>query len=462
MSVCVTVRTKNILSPVDYIKHLSNQGEQIVITSNEYPTACFGTHKKAIRGVTVSKVENGLEVRVNLFSSEADYLLFAKTVDAIMMLTGDCAYLEDDDDEAITAPLDTFNTDWIEQQIDAGFNIACALIRHSGHPIIMDGLFTKICLGAKLFQLLHIPLQGETHKFFRDRFLKHLCTTQWDYASLKDTSTHLAIAPKDGGFERSLSLSCIYINNNKVVDFDYISYADLFGIFDMDNERNCIIPFSQLWKILPDDKFSSIDELQYRCIGEVTVDTLYQIMEQARYLEPIDLHYKPTYPGEGYDEQQNTFILMWNPDISSITLNDHQESIANMLTQYFNWDIWEYDKAKCGDRFFLVKVGSGNRGIVMSGVLESHPFEANDWRNKDKHRFYADIRPNVALDPEQAPMLTVETLQEAIPSFDWTGGHSGRMLKKEDAQTLELLWATFLSEHADNADGVTMNVIHPN
>ena len=72
-------------------------------------------------------------------------------------------------------------------------------------------------------------------------------------------------------------------------------------------------------------------------------------------------------------------------------------------------------------------MGEGNTGIVMSGVFDSNPYEAGDWSGKGRHTFYMDMTPNVVLDPERAPMVTKEELQKAIPSFDWTGGHSGRM-----------------------------------
>lgn len=96
MSVCVTIRTKNILKPDVYLDYLTDQGMDIVVTSEEYPTVRFGIHQEALRGIEVNKEENGLEVRVCSFASKADYKLFVKTVDALMKLTGDKAYLEDE------------------------------------------------------------------------------------------------------------------------------------------------------------------------------------------------------------------------------------------------------------------------------------------------------------------------------------------------------------------------------
>ena len=71
------------------------------------------------------------------------------------------------------------------------------------------------------------------------------------------------------------------------------------------------------------------------------------------------------------------------------------------------------------------------------------------------------MKPSLILNPDTAPMLTTEELMKAIPSFDWTGGHSGRILSKEEATKLEELWSKFLKEHHDDVDGVNMNAIDP-
>ena len=45
----------------------------------------------------------------------------------------------------------------------------------------------------------------------------------------------------------------------------------------------------------------------------------------------------------------------------------------------FNWSVWEYEKAKEGDKFFMVKVGPGTNGIVMAGKFTSEPYKDEDW-----------------------------------------------------------------------------------
>ncbi len=462
MSVCVTIRTKNILKPDDYLKYLADQGLGIVVTSKEYPTVRFGLHQEALRGVEVNKEENGLEVRVCSFASKADYQLFVKTVDALMKLTGDKAYLEDETEEEITDAFSTFDDEWIQSEQDAGLAMPCALIRNFSRHIVMNGLFCNFCLGPKLLESFHIPLSCEVDKELKAKLFEHLCTMQWLCSSLKDTSSHMVLPAPDGDPEKGLNLSLISIQDGKVSDFDYISYADLLAIIDMDDNSNnpVLVPFSEAWKILPDHAFSLFDELQFMREETLTVAMVHEMMDKARHLQPDDIHYVPTYPGEGFDEKQNTVILMWNPDISSVKLDDHRHGVKHMLTEYFNWSVWDYQHVKCGDRFFLVRVGKGNTGIVMSGVFDSQSYEGADWSGRGRRVFYIDMLPNAIIDPEKAPILTTAELQKAIPSFDWSGGHSGRLLAEEDAKKLESLWQEFLAKHDDDSDGITMNVIH--
>lgn len=335
------------------------------------------------------------------------------------------------------------------------------MVNKYGHHFTMYGLFGNFCLGPKMCQRFGAFTGDSYSSDDMDELETYLCRMQCMFENMEDTSTRMVLPSPSGKPEEGLSISLICIKDGKVNDFDYISEAEVLGIMDMDNEDMApvLIPFKQVWKILPEDVFFPLDELQFLRQEELTVDMVHEMMERVRHLQPEDLHYKPSFPGIMLDGKQNTFILMWNPAISSVTLEDHNDTLATMLTEYYNWSVWEHEKAKCGDRFFLIRVGEGNTGIVMSGVFDSNPYEAGDWSGKGRHTFYMDMTPNVVLDPERAPMVTKEELQKAIPSFDWTGGHSGRMLSQKEANTLETIWEEYLAKHGDNAVGETMNVV---
>ncbi len=458
MSVCVTIRTQEKLKPWDLLEHLAKQGEKLAVTSEDFPYVRFGSEKLSIRGVELSEAANGYEVTAFTLSSIGDYKLFVKTVQAVIALTGGRAFYEDDDEYEVVNPAEYFNSEWINEQYESGFD-SIRVLACRGSFMTMDGMFMDICIGSSLLLSFGINIWGASADR-RDSFMNYLCKTQWRCAGLTDTSTSMVLHSPDGDSDKHLTISMIGISDGKVMDFDYISYADLLGIFDMDNESNppVLIPFSEAWKILPDSAFDKLDEVQYIREGELTVDMVHQMMDQARHLQPDDLFYNPTYPGEGFDEKQNTVILMWNPAISSVKLGEHCESIENFESEYYNWSVWEHEKAKCGDRFFLVRVGEGKTGIVMSGIFDSQPYMDTDWSGRGRLTYYMDMLPNVILNPEEAPMITTEQLSEAIPSFVWTGGHSGQILDKEDAAKLEIMWKDFLVKNEESVDGWKFNV----
>ncbi|MEE1093016.1 MAG: hypothetical protein UHZ01_08065 [Prevotella sp.] len=460
MSICVTVRTEKSIAAEELFKYLVEKGERIVTTTIGFPTLHLGNHQEAIRGIEVNKDDDGYEVRTLVCSSKEDVLLFRKTIMALIDITGGKAYMDNDDEEPIDNPLERFDDNWIEETIYDGFNGLKIIAYLQGGPVIINGLFCDFCIGPKLLSGFDIPQYGEYDKEDMEELLDYICWKQWQLSNLKDTKTRMMLNDPADPEKQQLSISSISINEGKVSDFDYISVADVFAFIDMDEKRApVLVPFKELWKILPEDTFRLIDEWQYERTGEVTADMVREMMDKAVLYQPEDLHYKPTMPGQGFDERQNTFILMWNPAISSYKLEVHNESIGNLLTECFNWSISDYAKAKCGDRFYLVRCGKGNTGIVMSGVFDSHPYEAGDWSGRGRTVYYMDMIPNLILNPDKAPMITTEQLLKAIPTFDWTGGRSGRLLSLQEAQALESLWQKYFNENADKADGVTMNAI---
>ena len=142
----------------------------------------------------------------------------------------------------------------------------------------------------------------------------------------------------------------------------------------------------------------------------------------------------------------NTIILFWNPAISSYTIERLREDLSN-YAHVSNWSVWEHDKAHKGDRFFMVRCGEGKTGICMSGRFYSEPYRDEDWSGKGREVYYMDLMADTVIDPDLLPILTTEVLSENIPSFEWSGGHSGRLLSAEESEKLEQLWAEFLDEH---------------
>ncbi|MBR3020948.1 MAG: hypothetical protein IKH59_01110 [Bacteroidaceae bacterium] len=146
-----------------------------------------------------------------------------------------------------------------------------------------------------------------------------------------------------------------------------------------------------------------------------------------------------------------TFILFWNPAISSYKLDDFQRELEELYDEYcnMNWSVWEYEKASAGDRFFMVRCGNGNTGICMSGYFSSDPYQDEDWSGRGRVTYYMDLEPDAMIHPDYRPILPTSDLVKAIPSFDWKGGHSGRLMEEKYAEKLEALWASFLEQHKE-------------
>ena len=149
-----------------------------------------------------------------------------------------------------------------------------------------------------------------------------------------------------------------------------------------------------------------------------------------------------------------TIILMWNPAISSIDMHAFKDFFAEPVGTDFNWSVWDWKEAHAGDRFFMVSVGEAGRGgkgngIVMSGHLTSEPYRGRDWSGEAREVYYMDLQPDYLFDTEKVRTLTDEFLMESFPQFDWTGGHSGRVLDPETAALLEECWEKVIIGNAD-------------
>lgn len=453
MSVCVNVITGKKLEAKDIFMSLANSGERIVVIS-DFPCIHFGTNFESLRGVEINEQDNGYEVRICSFANEADLLLYGKTISVLMKLSGGKAYMEDDEEE-IENPIIAFGKEWIDEQLESSINVNSALVRHFGTPVIMEGLFTSFCFGPRLAKGFGLNLRNPCVDDLKS-IQKHLTTFQWYLSDKKDTSTRMLINNPNDKEGKPLSISMISVKDGKVEDFNYVSYADLLCLMNFDTHEMNVIHFADAWKIMGEG-FRLIDEYQLIREEECSYDDFKMMNERAKLFKVENLFCQPTFPGTGYDEKQRTFILMWNPEISSVKLEDHNSSIPEMMCEHFNWSVWEHDKARKGDRFYLVRCGSGKTGIVMSGIFDSNPYQAGDWSGKGRKVFYMDMTLNYIVNPEQAPIITTEELLETIPSFQWSGGHSGRMLTEEQAKALEKIWHKYLLDIEDKIDEKVIN-----
>ena len=133
-----------------------------------------------------------------------------------------------------------------------------------------------------------------------------------------------------------------------------------------------------------------------------------------------------------------TYLLRWNPDISSFTEDDYDFCVERAGNGPFpmNWSIYEWEDAHMGDEFNMMRVGDENAGIVFRGKFTSEPYTDDDWAGTSKKRHYMDMLCTVVAAPGEKPALSLEKLREAIPDIDWGKGHSGELLPLEVSEKL--------------------------
>ncbi len=152
------------------------------------------------------------------------------------------------------------------------------------------------------------------------------------------------------------------------------------------------------------------------------------------------------------DYARNTFILRWNPAISSYTMARLDSDMEDWAKGYWNeddfdWSIYEWQRAHRGDRFFMVRVGDGNTGIMAAGRFTSEPYKGEDWSGKGREVYYMQMEFEAVFHPERADIIGTEELERELPDIDWRKGDSGQMLNKESAERLELMWRDYIGRN---------------
>ena len=145
----------------------------------------------------------------------------------------------------------------------------------------------------------------------------------------------------------------------------------------------------------------------------------------------------------------STFVLKWNPEISSFKYPAYLSSLKDPYDMHLNWSIHDWRKMKDGDRVFFLRVGEKPQ-LLASGYITSEPYQDEDWSGRGREVYYADFYFDVACHPDYEHVLTAETLEKEIRDFDWRAGHSGVLLTEQQEETLELLWTRFLCDHRDD------------
>lgn len=155
---------------------------------------------------------------------------------------------------------------------------------------------------------------------------------------------------------------------------------------------------------------------------------------------------------------RKTFIMRWNTDISNYKLSEFEDAMEDFFDDgfYYDWSIWDYQKAHIGDRFYMIRTGEGKNGVVMRGTISGTPYPDEDWSGKGRKVYYIRMSLTNMIHPERTPLLlTTDELTEAIPDFNWNEGHSGEILNDAQSAKLEEVWTDYIERtHAMSSEDV--------
>lgn len=139
--------------------------------------------------------------------------------------------------------------------------------------------------------------------------------------------------------------------------------------------------------------------------------------------------------------EQRAYLMRWNPKTSSFKEKDFEECVADRIHDMFrlDWSIHEWEEARRGDMFYMMRVDDDKPGIVFFGQFVTDPYPDECWNGSTKRRMYVDIVCTIPDGLISKPLVSLKKLQKAIPEVKWTKGHSGVRLSEEVWEKLSTL-----------------------
>ena len=240
---------------------------------------------------------------------------------------------------------------------------------------------------------------------------------QWNYPEYEEVNMVTITSPQ--GEESNMRI----IANNRPV---LIGLCQKIGVLNS-RKRLKLVERSDFIEYMNDSPhFKMVDAAQFVLdqMSEHEWDAIFEA------LPGVEIGNKPM-------RTRKTYLLRWNPAISSFKMEAYKEARETYPGGFgMDWSIHEWEEAKEGDLYYMLRVGEGNTGICFYGEFTSNPYVGGDWAGKGKIRHYVDINCDDAVDPDGRPLATTEELQKAIPEIDWQKGHSGQLLTEEQADKI--------------------------
>jgi 5-methylcytosine-specific restriction protein B len=140
-----------------------------------------------------------------------------------------------------------------------------------------------------------------------------------------------------------------------------------------------------------------------------------------------------------------TYLLTWNPaNWAWDDFDAFASAVRKNGASIERWSTGNTRRVARGDRFFLLKQGEGDRGIIGAGTAVSDVFDAphflDDRRSKGDTALYVTCAFDTLLRLTREVILPIEELQDKIPEVHWAPLASGISVPTTAAEKLEDMW----------------------
>jgi len=378
---------------------------------NEMESFTLMAEKASTQGVSIKLLIGGnITVELPWFASECDVRLCYAFLNAVMRIHR-MARIVDEDERTVRLT----DCDADEQWTLRRRNMANAISK--GERMTLAGVNRDFYLEPS-FYLLNAEYTGDTMAAFEDFAL-----SQWaglERKEVKEEQRHVADDEE---------LSSVRVVDNQ--DDVFVGACQYVGMM---RKNTCkMVRFEDFCQLMDG-------------VGEFRrLDAAQAFLDRMDDVQWDELFGKAR--GIVRENFRKTFIMRWNTDISNHTMVDFEDSMANFDDEgfYYDWSIWDFKKAHVGDKFYMIRTGKGVNGVVMKGTLTDAPYMDEDWSGKGRKVYYVRMALSHIIHPDKASLvLTTDALSAAIPSFNWSEGHSGEMLTDEEAILLDRLWEKYV------------------
>ena len=365
------------------------------------------------QGITIKQMVGGsIVVELPWLASEMDVSLCYAFLNAVKKVHRAARILEEDEKDAKLADCDA-QEQWNQRHHNM------EEILHRGETTVVTGVTRDFHLNPEHY----VP--KDSQQVCTDDAFADFVALQWtglDAVNVREEKRHISE-------DEELSILRVVDNTEDV----FIGACRYVGM--MKGNSCKMVAFEDFCQLMDGrEGFKRMDEAQ----------VLLNKMEDEDWNQLFD-----TANGVVREHFRKTFIMRWNTDISNYKLTEFIEAMKDFHQEgfYYDWSIWDYQKAHVGDRFYMIRTGIGRNGVVMRGTIIGTPYPDEDWSGKGRKVYYIRMSLTHMIHPEDAPsLLSTDELNKSVPGFSWDNGHSGEMLNDEQATQLEELWRSYVEQ----------------